>query len=115
MDSAIIISIIILTAISVIEIGGLFFCAALRKKQMPVIAVVPVLDGDNALGDSLDYYGSLLSDGASCIDRLILIDYSTDKEQAVICRNFCLTFADAYFVTPQEFEEHMKNGNVFGA
>ena len=115
MDTAIIISIIILTAISVIEIGGLFICAALRKERMPVIAVVPVLDGDSALSGTLDYYGSLLAEGSSCIDRLILIDYSADKKQADICRDFCLSFDDAYFVTPQDFEEHMKKGDLFGA
>lgn len=115
MDNAIIISIIILTVVSVIEIGGLFFCAALRKEHRPVVAVVPVLNGDTALSDTLDYYGSLLAGGSSCIDRLILIDYGADKEQCDICRSFCVSFDDAYFVTPPEFEENMKSGKNFGA
>lgn len=113
LDKAILASIIILSVISVAELACLFFCAALREKKPPIAAVVPVFRGDSSLADTLDFYGGLLSQGTSCIDRLILVNYSADAQQLVMCREFCAAFTDAFLIDPAELEKILSKTFAF--
>ncbi len=104
MDKAILISILILAAVSLLEIGCLFCCSKLRSGRPPIAAAVPVIPGDNELSRTLDHFGEMLSRGGCCIDRLILIDYGADQQQLKLCREFCKTFPGSELIRPEDLE-----------
>lgn len=113
MDITVIISLIVLGAITVVEFGCLFCCSRIRGKIRPIAAVVPIFPDSDELPETLDYYGGLLSRDSPAIDKLFFIDYGAGNELLEYCRDFCRTFDRAILIRPEELEKNLSETFAF--
>lgn len=113
MDITVIISLIVLAAITAVEFGCLFLCSRIRGKIRPIAAVVPIFPDTAELPEILDYYGGLLSRDSPAIDRLFFIDYGAGNDLLESCRDFCRTFDSALLLVPEELEKNLSETFAF--
>lgn len=108
METAEIAAIIVVGVIAAAEIFCLFICSRLKGKRYPICCVIPVFDDDDELSQRLDYIASLIEDGSSLIETVLLIDFGGSDCQLQLCSEFCKRYHAAELVTCDELEAHLR-------
>lgn len=100
MDGILITAAVILSVIALIEVVTFFF--SIPVKGAPAyVSVLPVFRGDKDFRDRLEYI-SRKSCGRT---RIILVGYSADEEQEMLCRQFVRDEPDAVYISGDELEK----------
>ena len=107
MDSAVIISAVVMFLIAAAEISCLFICSRFRVKHYPVTAVIPVSAADDELPDRLGSILSATERGASPVEHILLVDIGADEEQIDYCRRFCKSCGIAEIITCDEMRKKL--------
>lgn len=89
MDSAIVISVMILAFITVLEMISLFRSGKRCESVADYAVVVPVFPSDASLAERLDCLSEKIACGRCQAEYIILIDYGASSEQLEMCRSFC--------------------------
>ena len=109
MEKADIIAIVVVTVIAAAELLCLFLCSKLKHRSYPLCVALPVLAQDKELPQRLEYIASLIEDGSSFIETVLLIDMNGTQEQIQLCREFCQRYHAAELILPENIEKSMKN------
>ena len=109
MEKADIVAIVVVTVIAAAELTCLFLCSKLKRKSYPICAVLPIFAQDKELPQRLEYISSLMEDGSSFIETVLLIDMDGSDEQIQLCWEFCRSYHAAELILPEDIEKSMKN------
>ena len=109
MEKADIIAIVVVSVIAAAELFCLFLCSKLKHQSYPLCAVLPVMAQDKELPQRLEYIASLIEDGSSFIETVLLIDMDGSQEQIQLCRDFCHRYNAMELILPEDIEKSMKN------
>ena len=108
MEKADIIAIVVVAVIAAAELLCLFLCSKLKRRSYPLCTVLPVTAQDKELPQRLEYIASLMEDGSSFIETVLLIDMDGTQEQIQLCREFCLSCHAAELIKAEDMEESLK-------
>lgn len=108
MEKADIIAVVVVTVIAAAELLCLFLCSKLRRRSYPLCAALPVTAQDKELSQRLEYIASLIEDGSSSIDTVLLVNIGASQEQLQLCREFCNTYHAAELIKTEDMEEKLK-------
>ena len=100
MDTALLVTILVLAVIAAVEMLCLFLCSKLRTNVLPIVAAVPVHGSDKCLAERRS---------SSAFDRVVLIDMGASPEQSEMCRLFCNNYPRASFVSSSELQSTLFN------
>ena len=103
MDGIIITAAVILGVIALIEIVTLLFLTPI-KSAPAYVAVLPIFADDPELSERLEYL-SLKGCGRR---RIILVNYSADAEQDMLCRQFAGNSPDTLYISAMELEKTLR-------
>ena len=109
MDTALLVTILVLAVIAAVEMLCLFLCSKLRTNVLPIVAAVPVHGSDKCLAERLEFLGELMLRSSSAFDRVVLIDMGASPEQSEMCRLFCNNYPRASFVSSSELQSTLFN------
>ncbi|EWM54281.1 hypothetical protein [Ruminococcus flavefaciens] len=108
MENAEITALAVVAFIAVLEICCFFICSRLRGKSYPLCTVLPIFAEDDELERRLEYIGTLIEDGSSCVETLILLDCGGSDGQIELCREFCSHFRSAELLAQEDIEDAMR-------
>ena len=108
MEKADIVAIVVVTVIAAAELTCLFLCSKLKRKSYPLCAVLPIFAQDKELPQRLDYIASLMEDGSSFIETVLLIDIDGSDEQIQLCRELCAHYQAMELIKTENMEERLK-------
>ncbi len=91
MDTALLITILVLAVIAAVEMLCLFLCSKLRTNVLPIVAAVPVHGSDECLAERLEFLGELM------------------LRSSEMCRLFCNNYPRAIFVSSSELQSTLLN------
>ena len=100
MDKAVMITIVVLAGISAVEVICLFFCSKLKTDILPIVAVIPVRSSDDLFPQRLEFLGELMMRNSRLFDFAVLVNYGASSTQDELCTEFCRSFPQAAYVTP---------------
>ena len=109
MEKTDIAALVVVILIASAETFCLFICSKLKNKSYPLRVVLPVYAQDKELPQRLEYIASLIEEGSSFIEMVLLIDIDGTQEQIQLCREFCRCVRYAELIQPENIEKYMKN------